>query len=282
MVYEKSARGYTEFTNNKRTLNVRERQVLLLVNGIRDLDDLEKFFKKEHLIEMLEKLKAGGYINPTKAYTSPTPALTETSVSIVDTSASPTLTASPAADFSVASLTTMSFFQTENVNTIVNSATIEAVKTILIEATDDYLGLMGRGIRARISACNNETELRNCISSWHMAMRESKLGRESTSFLLQQIHHALEGNQAHSDSATSAAVTPTTPEANIISINVVETNHVKTTDTLPALTNLQSASDIEWSVQTDLAPHNLAQPEPIPAQKVNALEPLGFLKSAFG
>jgi hypothetical protein len=288
MVYEKSARGYTEFTNNKRTLNVRERQVLLLVNGIRDLDDLEKFFKKEHLMETLEKLEAGGFIQPTKAYSSATPAITETATNSVDAPTSPILTASPAADFSVASLTTMSFFQTENVNTTVNAATIEAVKTILVEATDDYLGLMGRAIRARISACDNETELRNCISSWHMAMRESKLGRESTSFLLQQIHHALEGNPELGDSAPSAAVTTASPTANVININVVETtNHVKATDTIPTLANLQSASDIEWSAQpnlaqANLAQHNLAQPKPMPAQQVNALEPLGFLQSAFG
>lgn len=46
MVYEKSELGHNEFTGNKRTLSVRERQVLLLVNGVRNLDALEKFFKK--------------------------------------------------------------------------------------------------------------------------------------------------------------------------------------------------------------------------------------------
>lgn len=286
MVYEKSARGYTEFTNNKRTLNVRERQVLLLVNGIRDLEDLEKFFKKEHLMEMLERLETGGFILPTKAYTSTTPAAVGTATSTVDASTSPTLAASPAADFSVASLTTMSFFQTENVNTTVNAATIEAVKTILVEATDDYLGLMGRSIRSRISDCDNESELRNCISSWHMAMRESKLGRESTCFLLQQIHHALESNPEHSDSDTSPSLTTASTIANVINIKALEItpqeNAAKATDTAPSLANLQSASDIEWSAQPNLAQPSPAQQRLIPAQKVNAPEPLGFLQSAFG
>lgn len=271
MVYEKSARGYTEFTNNKRTLNVRERQVLLLVNGIRNLEDLEKFFKKDHLMETLEKLETGGFIQRADQ-------AIKSDVSSNVNAANPT----PSTDLSVASLTTMSFFQTENMNTTVNAATIEAVKTILVEATDDYLGLMGRGIKARVSACDNESELRNCISSWHMAMRESKLGRESTSFLLQQIHHALEGNLEHSDSAVSAAVTTASPTANVININVVEANHAKTTDTTVALANLQSASDIEWSAQPNLAQPSSAQQRPIAAEKVNALEPLGFLKSAFG
>jgi phosphopantetheine adenylyltransferase len=56
MVYEKSALGFNEFINQNRTLSVRERQVLLLVNGVRNVDDLEKFFKKEHLTTTLNKL----------------------------------------------------------------------------------------------------------------------------------------------------------------------------------------------------------------------------------
>ena len=39
IVYEKSALGCNEFINEKRTLNVRERQVLVLVNGIRNIDE---------------------------------------------------------------------------------------------------------------------------------------------------------------------------------------------------------------------------------------------------
>jgi len=67
------------------------------------------------------------------------------------------------------------------------------VKTILLEASDDYLGIMGRSIKIKIESCNDEPALKQCISSWHMAMRESKLGRESASFLMEQIHQTLEG-----------------------------------------------------------------------------------------
>ena len=72
MVYEKSALGYNEFTNNRRTLNVRERQVLLLVNGIRNLEELEKFFKKELLTETIYKLELEGFIYPANSQSSST------------------------------------------------------------------------------------------------------------------------------------------------------------------------------------------------------------------
>lgn len=168
MVYEKSALGYNEFTNNRRTLNVRERQVLLLVNGVRNMEDLEKFFKKELLTETILKLELEGFIYPANTQSNGTLLNQTTNVS---------------GHF---------FLNTQSATIPINPAKMAAIKTILLEASDDYLGLMGRGIKDKIAKCDNETDLRNCISSWHMAMRESKLGRESTDFLMEQIHQTME------------------------------------------------------------------------------------------
>lgn len=171
MVYEKSALGHNEFTGNKRTLSVRERQVLLLVNGVRNLDDLEKFFKKEVLIDTIKKLASTGYIQQPNAKT-----ISQNTSQI-----------------------TQSFFDTQNSITPICPTKLMSIKTILGEASDDYLGIMGRSIKLRIEACNNETDLKHCISSWHMAMRESKLGRESASFLMEQIHQTLESKIVDAD-----------------------------------------------------------------------------------
>ena len=179
MVYEKSVLGYNEFVSEKRTLNVRERQVLLLVNGVRNIDDLEKFFKKEHLLDTIQKLEASGFIQPFN---------TTSSNNNVNSNRS--------------SLTTLSFFNPEATATPINSAKFSAVKTILINATDDYLGLLGRSMKERITKCDNEVDLKSCISSWHMAMRESKLGRESTDFLMEQIHQTLENKMLSGDSVS--------------------------------------------------------------------------------
>jgi len=177
MVYEKSALGYNEFINEKRTLSVRERQVLLLVNGVRNIDDLEKFFRKELLVETIQKLESGGFIQQPN------------SKSIANSNK--IAKSHP--------LTALSFFNAETAAIPINPAKIASVKAILINATDDYLGLMGRSIKERIANCDNEVDLRNCISSWHMAMRESKLGRESTDFLMEQIHQTLENKILDTD-----------------------------------------------------------------------------------
>ncbi len=180
MVYEKSALGYIEFVNEKRTLPVRERQVLLLVNGIRDMSELEKFFKKEQLAETIQKLEAGGFIQRFNANVNPSSAITNK-----------------------VSSTTLSFFEAEFSDISVTPEKIEAVKVLLIEAADDYLGLMGRGIKEQIGKSSNLTTLRACMSSWHMAMRESKLGRESASFLMEQIHQILENNMLNTASIST-------------------------------------------------------------------------------
>jgi len=176
MVYEKSALGFNEFITDKRTLGVRERQVLLLVNGVRKLDDLEKFFKKDLLLDTIKKLESEGYIQlPIEQQQLKNPQQAE------HTNA-----------FQNAFPVTLSFLDTPDSAEPICPAKLAAVKTILIEAADDYLGIMGRGIKSKIEACDNEDHLRQCISSWHMAMRESKLGRESASFLMEQIHQMLE------------------------------------------------------------------------------------------
>jgi hypothetical protein len=168
MVYEKSTLGFNEFTNNNRTLGVRERQVLLLVNGVRNLDELNKFFKKDLLLDTIKKLETEGYIQLPQGQQRPLELASsvQNQLSLQDT---PTKT-EPICPTKMAT-----------------------VKAILIEAADDYLGIMGRGIKAKIESCDNEHNLRQTISSWHMAMRESKLGRESASFLMEQIHKTLEG-----------------------------------------------------------------------------------------
>jgi hypothetical protein len=180
MVYEKSALGFNEFINQNRTLSVRERQVLLLVNGVRNVDDLEKFFKKEHLTTTLNKLGSDGYIHQFNSISSSS----KNKISGHST------------------LTTLSFINSISDELPINSEKITAIKTILLESADDYLGLMGHNIKVCVNSCNNEYDLRSCISMWHMAMRESKLGRESTRFLLEQIYQTLENKMLDSDNKT--------------------------------------------------------------------------------
>jgi len=177
MVYEKSTLGFNEFTNNNRTLGVRERQVLLLVNGVRNLDELNKFFKKDLLLDTIKKLETEGYIQLPQGQQRQQRKQRQ----------------QRPPEFASSVQNQLSLQDTPTKTEPICPTKMATVKAILIEAADDYLGIMGRGIKAKIESCDNENNLRQTISSWHMAMRESKLGRESASFLMEQIHKTLEG-----------------------------------------------------------------------------------------
>lgn len=171
MVYQKSALGVHEFIAKDRTLNVRERQVLLLINGRRDLVELEKFFKQPFLDETIKKLSVTGYIQL---------------VNMRQSAHEPQL------DSQTPNITSLSFINHDVFTQDIGVDQLKTVQHILLESCDDFLGLMGRSLKDKIEKCHNRADLQACISSWHMAMRESKLGRESTDFLITQIHQTLE------------------------------------------------------------------------------------------
>lgn len=161
MIYQKSALGIQEIFSSNRSLNTRQRQVLVLIDGKRSTEELEGFFEKRQLREILATLEQLGFTEPldapalASARHYATHALSETSIHL-----------SP-----------------EQINTI---------KQILINGADDYMGIMGRGLKEKIQETSEFKKLRNYISLWHMALRESKLGRESAGVLMAQINQTIE------------------------------------------------------------------------------------------
>lgn len=102
-----------------------------------------------------------------------------------------------------------------------------------------------------------------------MAMRESKLGRESTGFLMQQIHHVLENNTVDNGQENGVLEPASTNTVVTAHNTIMQAPLVKNAASL--LTQPALAENITWSVQANAAP----------AQKVNASEPSGFLQHAF-
>ena len=49
MIYQKSTLGVQEIASSQRSLGVRQRQVLVLINGKRSIEELEGFFEKQQL-----------------------------------------------------------------------------------------------------------------------------------------------------------------------------------------------------------------------------------------
>jgi hypothetical protein len=161
MIYQKSALGIQEIFSSNRSLGIRQRQVLVLIDGKRSTEDLEGFFEKQQLREILATLEQLGFTQHLDA-----PLTTPIRNPAIHTLSESAITLSP-----------------EQLSTI---------KQILINGADDYLGIMGRGLKEKIQNATGFEHLRSSISLWHMALRESKLGRESAGVLMEQINQTIE------------------------------------------------------------------------------------------
>lgn len=163
MIYEKTSLGLQELTGNKRSLNLRERQVLIMADGKRDENELIAYFQKEDTKNILLNLLTRGYIRAKQKSI------------FADTNPQ----ASPA-----------SSAKQENSH-ILSEAELIKIKEIISKSTDCYLGIMGRVIKQKLEQANTLEKLKPIISEWHMALRDSKNGKEFAATLLQEAEDTI-------------------------------------------------------------------------------------------
>ena len=133
-----------------------------MVDGKRDVDSLIQLLRQPALQQTLDELQDLGYIADVAR-----PAFT----------ARPPLAATEA--ISQPKQNPLSDIQ------------ISEIKAILIASTEQYLGIMGRGLKVKIEAAADDNQITTCASEWHMAMRESKSGRDMAGKLMDQVQQIL-------------------------------------------------------------------------------------------
>lgn len=160
MVYEKSLAGLQEIADPARKLNARQRQVLILIDGKRSRDDLEKYLNRLNVAEIINDLEQLGYIhdprNP-RSGNSPAIAAQEEKPEPSDISEEQFL----------------------------------AVQSLMIASTNKNLGLMGRNVVDQIKLAATQEQLKSCISLWNMALRESRKGHAIADDLMKQVQQIL-------------------------------------------------------------------------------------------
>lgn len=161
MIYEKSLAGLQEIADPARKLNARQRQVLILIDGKRTRDDLEKYLNRLNVAEIINDLEQLGYIHDPqrpRAGNQITPPVTQEE--------------KPAAS-------------------IISEEQFIAVQSLMIESTNENLGLMGRSVVDQIKLASTSEQLKSCISLWNMALRESRKGHAIADSLMKQVQEIL-------------------------------------------------------------------------------------------
>lgn len=198
MVYEKSFSGQQELNNNQRALNARQRQVLIMIDGKRTKDDLERYLQNLDVGEIIADLERQGYIHtPGKAKVAHIPVVNPSFAS--NTAA--TLDQTPAAVSMPTQIATevqpqpqslaASSPETTDDDLPIDSGKLAAVKIILSISAKEHLGLMGRAMIEKIEKIGDRAQLKAVISQWHMAIRESKSGRATASVLIEEVNQLI-------------------------------------------------------------------------------------------
>jgi hypothetical protein len=165
VIYEKSTAGQLEITGDRRALSMKHRQVLIMVDGKRTDDDIKNNLPNMNVAETIADLERLGYI-----YNTASPAKSPPPVGIAPP---PAITTAPQ-------------------EAPISAEQLTAAKEILITSTNECLGIMGRGMVQKIEAVQSRGELKVWVSQWHMAIRESRLGKPLATVLLEQVQHILE------------------------------------------------------------------------------------------
>lgn len=171
-IYAKTDKGRKEIEGRAYGLSAKARRVLILVDAQKTEADLSVAAGVGKEIKPLLKLLLnGGFIAPRDAQTvqaskAPAPVVAE-SASPSPSMPRPKRTEYPPDD-------------------------IALVKKIILETTDEYLGLLGADIKQRVEAANDSSAIINCIARWNLAMRESKLAKSVANYYLQKVQIILD------------------------------------------------------------------------------------------
>ncbi len=172
-IYAKTDKGRKEISGRACGLSAKARRVLILVDAQKTEADLSSATGfGEEIKSLLKLLIDSGLIMSCSAQSNPA---STRPVPILAESVSPPQSAEP-----------------RSKRTDYPSEDIARVKQIILDSTDEYLGLLGIDIKRRLEVSNDFKTIINCVARWNLAMRENKLAKPVAAYYLQQVQTILD------------------------------------------------------------------------------------------
>jgi hypothetical protein len=165
LIYVKTQKGVDEINQRSHGLSPRARQVLILLDGKRSIDDVTDMLPGDETLALLDDLFAGGFIESQQ----------QTSVvksRIIEPAAIKPVAAKPAA-------------KVERPQD--DAARLEMAKNFMRNTVQKFLGGMGSGFISHIDKCNNIEELRKNFGPWKDAIELTSEGRKQLLDLEQRL-----------------------------------------------------------------------------------------------
>lgn len=152
----KSGKGLAELASGTFGLDLKSRQVLILADGLRTLQQLQQLRPGLDVAGIVQRLGAEGYL------TGNWPAAT------------PAANTQPIAE-----------------SVPLAPETLAQVQAIIIDSTRSHLGLLGGDLIRKVQAARSLEQLKGCIAQWNMALRDSRLGRAVADQYLSEVQLAM-------------------------------------------------------------------------------------------
>lgn len=171
-VFFKTDKAHDELTHRKHGLRSRARQVLVMIDGVRALNQLGAFMSTPEMYALVTELESQGFIH--RNSTSKTPAPIR-----------------PTASREAATKQVAHPEQIQIAEHVIDPVKLARVKAYLIESSEQHLGLMASKLQNEIAVSKDEESLRRAIAHWNMAMRASRSGAEAADICLATAHNIL-------------------------------------------------------------------------------------------
>lgn len=166
MVFAKTPKGRAEVAQCSTGLNGKQRSILIVLDGQKRLSAICTMLPVQELAGVVDLLLSLDLIaSQTEVAASTAPPRTAT---IERTRAS---AAAPLAD----------------------AAKLLRIKSMMTHSAETRLGFMAAEVVRRLEQACDETQLLSVLGHWHMAMRESKYGKDVATIYLEQIKASFRG-----------------------------------------------------------------------------------------
>ena len=178
-VYCKTDKGRQEIIERRHALTFRQRNTLILIDCAKSLGLIAQAIPLIELEKTVPFLLEQGFIVLASARQENPLAILQDKLAFAGTSPAP----GPPQPIQMPVSTPLALTQ--------NPEVLDKVKTFMLTSSSTHLGLMGAETMARIQRCHTAEQLIAAAAFWHMAMRESKTGKEFASIFMEQVKFEL-------------------------------------------------------------------------------------------
>lgn len=198
-VFAKTAKGREEIADRRHKLSPRQRRVLILVDGSKDLDALTTMctavIQSDELEEVLSVLLQQGFIAPAPAHAhaSMPPSMMRKRIAAATSERAPVALQLVAPVIALVQPKPADAEPQSDLPLTQDPVVIRQVKDFMTTTAHTYLGLLGAGVIQRIERAQDAAQLMSVVGHWHMALHDSKQGTRFAAPYLEQVTQSLSG-----------------------------------------------------------------------------------------